>query len=97
VNTKNVLRPDFVSHRPTWATATRFDTARSRIRMFLGLCLGQLAIPGVVRDTDIQDRVTGDHVSVRVGPLFTVLSVNGRDYYFDRITGGFDGSGSFPG
>ena len=93
----NLVRLDSVSRHPPWATATRLDIARGRVRMFFGWCLGWLAIPVAVRDTDIQDEVTGDHASVRVGPLLTVLSVNGRDYYFERITGRFDGSGSSRG
>ena len=39
------------------------------------------------------DIVTGGVIEVKVGSLFTRLSVNGRDYYFDRITGRFAGTG----
>ena len=33
-------------------------------------------------------------VSVRCGPLFTVVTVNGINVYFYRLTGGIDGVGS---
>jgi hypothetical protein len=33
---------------------------------------------------------------VTLGPLFTVVSVNGLDIYFDRLTGAIDGVGSSP-
>jgi hypothetical protein len=39
------------------------------------------------------DGVTGQKVAVSVGDLFVRLSIDGRDYYFDRLTGRFDGTG----
>jgi len=42
------------------------------------------------------DKITGQKVAVSIGDLFVRLSVDGRDYYFDRITGRFDGTGSSP-
>lgn len=50
-------------------------------------------IPGFVKPIEYADRKTGDYISVRVSPRFTVVSINNRDYYFRRFTGGFDGTG----
>jgi len=33
-------------------------------------------------------------VTVRVTTGYTIVSVNGRDYYFHRLTGRFDGTGA---
>ena len=50
-------------------------------------------IPGFVKPLEYADRVTGDYISIRISPRFTVFSVNNRDYYFRRFTGKFDGTG----
>lgn len=62
--------------------------------MFFGRLLQRLKIPGAVTDTIIEDGLTAQRIEVKVGVLFTRISVNGRDYYFDRVTGLFDGTGS---
>lgn len=53
-----------------------------------------VGIPGAIKSMQITDVLTDQHIEVRVGHLFVRLSVNGRDYYFDRITGKFDGTGT---
>lgn len=50
--------------------------------------------PGVIRAMRCEDPVTGQSIQVRVDKRFTVLSVNGRDYYFRRITGKLYGAGT---
>jgi hypothetical protein len=50
--------------------------------------------PGVVRNTVIEDSSSGQRVEISVGRIFIRLSVNDRDYFFDRISGRFDGTGS---
>lgn len=50
-------------------------------------------LPGAIRSVVVDDEVTGQHVEVRVGSAFTVVSVDGRDYYFRRCSGRFDGTG----
>lgn len=73
--------------------ATPLDIWRSRARLFLGRVMTQCGIPGLINDATIKDSLTGDEIIVSVGPLFVRLSINGRDYYFDRLTGRFDGTG----
>lgn len=41
----------------------------------------------------LEDELTGRAIEVRVEPLFIVFSVDGRDYYFRRFSGRFDGTG----
>jgi hypothetical protein len=39
---------------------------------------------------------TGQCLSVWVGEHYVRLSIDGQDYYFDRVTGRFDGMGASP-
>jgi hypothetical protein len=74
--------------------ASRYQITRFRVREWLGAILNKLSVPGAIRSAVIRDELTGSIVEVSTGPLFTKLSVNGRDYYFERCTGRYDGSGS---
>jgi hypothetical protein len=65
-----------------------------RLRLWLGRVAEWMGLPGVIQNSNIRDRLTGQNIRVRVGQLFTVLSVNGRDYFFSRFTGRFNGTGS---
>jgi hypothetical protein len=46
---------------------------------------------------EVNDAITGHRIQVKAGTLFTCITVNGRDYYFHRLTGKFDGTGSCVG
>jgi len=35
-------------------------------------------------------------IEVKVSPYFSILSINGREYYFDKETGEFDGTAFTP-
>jgi hypothetical protein len=50
--------------------------------------------PGVVAPVEIHDELSGTDLAITVGPLLTKISVNGRDFYFDRFSGRYDGTGS---
>jgi hypothetical protein len=62
-------------------------------RLWVGRILGLAGFPGFVRNSEYDTSICKAHVSVRVGPLFTVVSVNGLDVYFHRMTGKIDGVG----
>jgi hypothetical protein len=79
---------------PAESGATWCQRIMSRAIEVCGVIAGKLGLPGAVRDAVIEDEATGQHVQVRVGRLFTRISVDGRDYYFNRFTGRFDGTGS---
>ena len=55
--------------------------------------LNRCGVPGAVQPMSHHDDLTGQSVSVRVSMVYTVLTVNGRDYYFHRLSGKFDGTG----
>ena len=67
-----------------------------RARRVLGTVLNRLRCPGFVRPLEIDDPVTRDTFTVRCSPVYTIITLNGRDYYFDRLTGKFDGTGYAP-
>jgi hypothetical protein len=79
--------------RQAEAGATWRQKWASRLREASGWCLNKIGRPGYIRDVEIDDEATGQCIQVRTGRLFTVISVNGRDYYFDRTTGRYDGTG----
>jgi len=89
----------FPSHRvshPVRDGATSLDIARSRIRAGIGRALNKLGVPAAIQPMEVTDEITKQHVAVAVDDLFVRVSVDGRDYYFDRLTGRFDGAGSAP-
>jgi hypothetical protein len=74
--------------------ANWLDIHIGRVRQWFGRLLNNFGLPGAIRSMDYQDIVTGNHVAVSIGSLFVRVSINGRDYYFDRVTGKFDGTGT---
>lgn len=75
-------------------TATRFDILVGRLREAVGRLLNRAGMPGAIRPTHIHDELTGMDIEIRVSPWFTVVSIDGRDFYFRRVSGDFDGTGS---
>jgi len=66
------------------------------IRSWLGRLLVMLRIPGIIVNQTYDATVTRARVRVRLGPLFSVVTVNGLDVYFHRLTGKIDGVGFSP-
>jgi hypothetical protein len=73
--------------------ATKWDIVKTRLQERFGAALNRRRVAGFVQPISYQDLVTGDLIEIRVSALFTTLSINGRDYYFKRLTGRFDGTG----
>ena len=48
---------------------------------------------GRVADLEYNDLVTGNHIRVHNSERYVRFSVNDRDYFFNRDTGKFDGTG----
>ncbi len=69
---------------------------RTLVRLWLGKLLVVLGIPGVVVNQSYEAVNTRAKVRVHLGPLFSVVSVNGLDVYFHRLTGKIDGVGFSP-
>jgi hypothetical protein len=62
-------------------------------RLWLGKLLILLRIPGIMVNQSYKAEVTQANVRVHLGPLFSVVTVNGLDVYFHRLTGKIDGVG----
>ena len=67
------------------------------IKYWIVLLIGNLAnkikVPGCVQPMEFTDQVTGNRVVIKNSPYYTKLSISGRDYYFNRFSGKFDGTG----
>lgn len=79
---------------PSHSRASYVDILQGRLRRLFGKILKSLRIPGAICDYHIIDPVSRQTIDIRVGDLFTKISVNGRDYYFHRLTGKYDGAGT---
>ena len=55
-----------------------------------------LRLPGIIVTQSYDATITRAKVRVRLGPLFSVVTVNGLDVYFHRLTGKIDGVGFSP-
>ena len=74
--------------------ATRLQIVVGRLQEAVGGLLNRAGVPGVIRPTRVHDELTGMDIEVRVSAFFTVISIDGRDFYFRRVSGEFDGTGS---
>jgi len=61
-----------------------------------GAVLNFLRLPGFVRPGTYQAGICNASILVRTSRLFTIISVNGLDIYFTRLTGKIDGVGFSP-
>jgi hypothetical protein len=97
VNLEGVKVVEFQPRTPTDASTARVTPWR-RFKDWAEWGIGRLlnvsGVPGLVQPTAIEDSVAGLELSVKTTPLFTILSVNGRDFYFQRKSGRFDGTGT---
>lgn len=78
---------------PSVSGASRLDVLRGRMYEGLGRVLNFFRFPGVIKNLAVKDELTGQDIKVNVGVLYTRLTVNGRDYYINRLTGKLDGTG----
>ena len=78
---------------PTITGANTLDILSGRIREGLGRVLNFFRVPGRIKNLAVKDELTGQEIEVHIGVLFTRLTVNGRDYFFNRLTGRLDGTG----
>jgi len=46
----------------------------------------------VIRPFEREDILTGHKIEVRTNPYYAILSIDSREYYFERETGKFDGT-----
>jgi hypothetical protein len=92
---KHIIRfPSERTSHPVRNGASWIDIGKGRLRACLGHMMNWFGLPGAISAAEIDDHSTGQHVAVAVDAHFVRLTVNGRDFYFDRLTGRYDGAGS---
>lgn len=64
------------------------------LRRFAGKFLNVLSVPGIIQPMEEDDLILKKRISIRLTLSSTILSIGNRDYYFDRLTGKFTGTGS---
>jgi len=65
------------------------------IKLAIGYVLNALGFPAIVRECKYGGEL-GNQVTVRKTTLYTIITVNGVDVYFTRLTGAIDGTGMVP-
>lgn len=60
----------------------------------IGKLLQLLRVPGIVRPIDYTDPNSGQRVTVRTSPRYTIITVDSLELYFVRESGKFDGAGA---
>ena len=65
-------------------------------RLWVEKLLVVLGISGLIVNQTYDAAITRAKVRVHLGPLFSVVSVNGLEVYFHRLTGKIDGVGFSP-
>ncbi len=66
-----------------------------RIRLFVSWLMGMVGLPGFVRECEYESGIFDAKIRVQVDGIYTIITVNGLDIYFDRFTGKIDGTGGF--
>lgn len=59
-----------------------------------GWVLEKLRSPARVREFEYVDPITNETVYLSTGARYSVLHVGDRQFFFDRLTGRFDGTGT---
>ena len=73
--------------------AKRASLAVTLLRLWAGKALNAIGVPGIVQPGTYEAGIGPASVRITVGPLFTVVTVNGIDVYLHRFTGAIDGVG----
>lgn len=58
---------------------------------YVGKVLNLAGLPGFVRECEYRGDATSASIRVRRTDLYTVVTANGLDIYFNRLTGTIDG------
>lgn len=74
--------------------ASWWTRMRGRVILFVGAILNRTNMTvGAIQPVTVEDAVTGWTFDVRVKGTAVVISIDGRDYTFNRLSGRFLGTG----
>ncbi len=65
---------------------------RDSFRQMIGWSMEWLRAPAVLREFEFVDPETDETVYLYTGKFMSVLCIGSRRFYFDRVTGAFDGT-----
>jgi len=63
------------------------------LKKIIGWGLERAKTPALVKEFEFIDPLTDETIYLSTGKTYTTLSVGGRQFYFDRLTGSLDGVG----
>lgn len=66
----------------------------SLVKLYLGKLANLAGVPCFVRECDYRSHAIGAHVTVKRLEMYTLVTVNGVDVYFNRFSGKIDGVGA---
>lgn len=79
-------------------TPTRLQLARFRLRDWfvekIGWLMESLHVPAKIREFEYVDQASNEAVYLSTGTRYSVLHVGSKRFFFDRLTGRFDGTGT---
>lgn len=58
----------------------------------VGWCLERIKAPAKLKEFEFVDPETDETVYLSTSKLYAILSIGSRRFYFDRLTGKFDGT-----
>lgn len=58
-----------------------------------GWLMERLGVPPLIQRIALDAETCGVNISIRTSPRYTVVTVEGRELFFDRETGRYDGFG----
>ncbi len=64
-----------------------------KAKSLFGKLLNKIGCPALIRKVEIDDRILGEKIQIRIGCSSSIISIGNRDFYFDRLTGKFTGTG----
>jgi hypothetical protein len=69
---------------------------KEKWRNIVGWSLERLRSPALLKHFEYVDPATNETIYLYTSPIYSVLCVGSRRFYFDRITGQYDGTSALP-
>lgn len=77
----------------TNVTQSLWALACFKAKEIRGLILERIHAPAKIREFEYVDPLTNEIVYISTGARYSVLHVGAKRFFFDRVTGQFDGTG----
>lgn len=77
----------------TVGSVSLWSLVRAKARQIHGCILETIHAPAKIREFEYVDPSTNETVYISTGARYSVLHVGAKRFFFDRVTGRFDGTG----